>query len=78
MPRVVAITGGTGFVGRHLVARHVALGDEVRYLTRSSSKATLNGATPFVGDIRSGKILDPLPQARMYFITARRNCIMRP
>jgi len=28
----IAITGGTGFIGRHLLARHVALGDRVRYL----------------------------------------------
>lgn len=54
MPRIVAITGGTGFVGRHLVARHVALGDEVRYLTRSRANAALSGATPYVGDLRSG------------------------
>lgn len=54
MPKVVAITGGTGFVGRHLVARHVALGDDVRYLTRSASKAALTGATPYIGDLRSG------------------------
>lgn len=54
MPRVVAITGGTGFLGRHLVGRHVALGDEVRYLTRSTSKAAVPGAKPVVGDLRSG------------------------
>jgi len=53
MPRVIAITGGTGFVGRHLVARHVALGDEVRYLTRSTSKPVLSGARPFNGDLRA-------------------------
>lgn len=54
MRKTIAITGGTGFVGRHLVARHVALGDEVRYLTRSASKPTLPGATPYHGDLRSG------------------------
>jgi nucleoside-diphosphate-sugar epimerase len=32
----------------------VALGDEVRYLTRSASKAALSGATAYVGDLRSG------------------------
>lgn len=51
MPRVVAITGGTGFVGRHLVARHVALGDEVRYLTRSAEAPLLPGAVRHVGDL---------------------------
>lgn len=54
MPKVIAITGGTGFVGRHLVARHVALGDEVRYLSRSAPTAALPGATRYSGDLRSG------------------------
>ena len=31
---IVAITGGTGFVGRRLVQRHLARGDEVRVLSR--------------------------------------------
>lgn len=31
---IVAITGGTGFIGRRLVARHVAEGDAVRVLSR--------------------------------------------
>jgi nucleoside-diphosphate-sugar epimerase len=34
----VAITGGTGFVGRALVLRHLAAGDTVRVLSRRSSK----------------------------------------
>lgn len=51
MTRVVAITGGTGFVGRHLVARHVALGDEVRYLTRTADAPPLPGAICHVGDL---------------------------
>lgn len=51
MSRVVAITGGTGFIGRHLAARHVALGDEVRYLTRSADAPTLPGAIRHVGDL---------------------------
>ena len=52
MPKVVAITGGSGFVGRHLAARHVAFGDQVRYLTRSVQKHALPGAQPYVGDLR--------------------------
>jgi nucleoside-diphosphate-sugar epimerase len=32
--KVVAITGGTGFVGHKLVRRHLAAGDKVRVLTR--------------------------------------------
>ncbi|MBA3023300.1 MAG: NAD-dependent epimerase/dehydratase family protein [Gammaproteobacteria bacterium] len=51
MSRVIAITGATGFIGRHLVARHVALGDEVRYLTRSADSAPLSGAIRHVGDL---------------------------
>jgi nucleoside-diphosphate-sugar epimerase len=31
---IVAITGGTGFIGRQLVLRHLQRGDEVRVLTR--------------------------------------------
>jgi nucleoside-diphosphate-sugar epimerase len=33
---IVAITGGTGFIGRKLVERHLAVGDRVRILTRQS------------------------------------------
>lgn len=31
---IVAITGGSGFIGRRLALRHLALGDEVRVLSR--------------------------------------------
>jgi len=33
---IVAITGGTGFIGRKLVLRHLERGDEVRVLSRNS------------------------------------------
>ena len=33
---IVAITGGTGFVGKGLVLRHLAMGDIVRLLSRQS------------------------------------------
>jgi nucleoside-diphosphate-sugar epimerase len=36
----VAITGGTVFIGQSLVLRHVAVGDEVRVLSRRSSNQT--------------------------------------
>jgi nucleoside-diphosphate-sugar epimerase len=55
MGKVVAITGGAGFVGRHLVARHVELGDTVRYLTRTASKSVFSGAQAFVGNLCSGE-----------------------
>lgn len=34
--KTVAITGGTGFIGRNLVFRHLAMGDKVRILSRRS------------------------------------------
>lgn len=34
---IVAITGGTGFIGKALVLRHLELGDEVRVLSRQAS-----------------------------------------
>lgn len=37
---IVAITGGTGFIGQKLVLRHIALGDEVRVLSRRSPGAS--------------------------------------
>jgi nucleoside-diphosphate-sugar epimerase len=50
---IVAITGGRGFIGRHLVARHCARGDEVRYLTRNPATEPVAGATAFVGNLGS-------------------------
>ena len=40
---IVAVTGGTGFVGSAIVARHRAAGDEVRLLSRT--------APPYRGDL---------------------------
>jgi nucleoside-diphosphate-sugar epimerase len=37
--KVIAITGGTGFIGRRLAAQHVARGDEVRLLSRRCKPA---------------------------------------
>jgi nucleoside-diphosphate-sugar epimerase len=53
---IVAITGGTGFIGRHLIARHLQRGDEVRYLTRDD-KTPISGATPVIGDLNNKDIL---------------------
>jgi nucleoside-diphosphate-sugar epimerase len=48
---IVAITGGTGFIGRHLIARHIARGDEVRYLTRIIPELAIEGASAIIGDL---------------------------
>lgn len=47
---IVAITGGTGFIGRRLIARHIARGDEVRYLTRKTGQ-NIAGAKAVIGDL---------------------------
>jgi nucleoside-diphosphate-sugar epimerase len=46
---IVAITGGTGFIGRKLVVRHLAQGHEVRVLSRR--KDVQPGAKLFSGDL---------------------------
>jgi nucleoside-diphosphate-sugar epimerase len=46
----VAITGGTGFIGRALVDCHLQHGDRVRLLTRRPDAAP-NGTIPFEGDL---------------------------
>lgn len=46
---IVAITGGTGFIGRKLVARHLTQGHEVRVLSRR--KAVEPGAQLCSGDL---------------------------
>ena len=50
---IVAMTGGTGFIGRRLVERHLARGDAVRVLTRRPAhQAGLPaGVTACVGDL---------------------------
>lgn len=48
---IVAITGGTGFIGRHLIARHCARGDQVRFLTRHPPHEQIAGATAHIGDL---------------------------
>lgn len=57
----VAITGGTGFIGRHLIARHCLRGDQVRYLTRQRDAQPIGGATALVGSLDSKiDVLGPL------------------
>ena len=50
---IVAITGGTGFIGKHLIARHVARGDQVRYLTRRKAPEDMRGAIAHIGSLGS-------------------------
>ncbi|MEO8332688.1 MAG: NAD-dependent epimerase/dehydratase family protein [Gallionella sp.] len=50
---IVAVTGGTGFIGKHLIARHVARGDQVRYLTRRNAADDMRGAVAHTGDLGS-------------------------
>lgn len=52
---IVAITGGTGFIGKHLIARHVARGDHVRYLTRSKAPQDVHGAIAHIGNLNTSK-----------------------
>lgn len=50
---IIAVTGGSGFIGRHLIARHLAEGDEVRYLTRQPPSPSLAGAKAFAGHLNA-------------------------
>src|SRR5262245_24285485 len=47
---IVAITGGSGFIGAKLAKRHLAAGDRVRILTRRAELA-LPGAEIFQSDL---------------------------
>ena len=47
----VAVTGGTGFIGRRLVDRHVQAGDSVRVLSRRSASGFPDVVEVFPGDL---------------------------
>jgi len=49
---IVAITGGSGFIGKHLVDRHIQQGDQVRLLSRKAPLKDLN-VKFFLGDLSS-------------------------
>ncbi len=53
MKRTTVVLGGSGFVGRALVARLLARGDRVRVLSRNAEAATRipAGGEPLIGDV---------------------------
>ena len=48
----IAISGGTGFIGKRLVQQHLKMGDEVHYLTRTDNQPII-GAIAIIGDLNS-------------------------
>lgn len=52
---IVAITGGTGFIGRNLLDLHLKLGDKVKVLTRKSLENNKN-VKYFYGNLSDPKI----------------------
>lgn len=56
---LVAVTGGSGFIGRRLVEARVALGDRVRVLTRKRDHSSMpRGIEVFEGDLLDRSSLD--------------------
>lgn len=53
---IIAITGATGFIGKRLVNHHLALGDEVRILTRKRNLKQLPGVAIYIGSLLDDKI----------------------
>jgi len=64
----VFVTGGTGYIGRPLIARLVASGYSVRALTRAASQGRLPaGAEPVTGDALDGLTFrDAIPRAATF------------
>jgi uncharacterized protein YbjT (DUF2867 family) len=52
---LIAVTGGTGTLGQHLVPAALARGHEVRVLSRRSDAAVARGATLAVADVVTGQ-----------------------
>ncbi len=52
----IAVTGGTGFIGKALIKRHLSAGDTVRVLSREN--ALVEAAVPDNSQIYTGDLLD--------------------
>jgi nucleoside-diphosphate-sugar epimerase len=52
---IIAITGGSGFIGKQLVNRHIQQGDQVRLLSRKSPSKDVN-AQYFPGDLSNPSV----------------------
>jgi len=52
---IIAITGGSGFIGENLVERHIRRGDQVRILSRKPPLKGVN-AEYFFGDLSSSDV----------------------
>ena len=52
---IVSITGGTGFIGKILVEKHLKRGDQVRVLTRRAQSVNPN-VRIFIGNLFSPDI----------------------
>ena len=58
-PLDILITGGTGYIGKHLVPKLLACGHRVRVLTRAESSGHVpSGASVVVGDALDGKSVE--------------------
>jgi nucleoside-diphosphate-sugar epimerase len=52
---IIAITGGSGFIGKQLVNRHIHRGDQVRLLSRKPALEDIN-AQYFLGDLSDSSV----------------------
>lgn len=48
---VIAITGGTGFIGKHLIARLLETNEEIRVLSRCGDMESRHGVAYYQGDL---------------------------
>ena len=65
---IVAVTGGTGFIGKRLVARHLAEGDAVRVLSRRAARERTAGG---LLDLYPGDLTDGTADLRRFVDGAR-------